>query len=81
MTLGYASSLLTEAGLSYLGFGVKVPSPSWGNMLTGAGNPTVIENYWWQWLLPALCVMLTALAVNFIGDALRDAMDPKSNQK
>lgn len=81
MTLGYASSLLTEAGLSYLGFGVKVPSPSWGNMLTGAGNPTVIENYWWQWLLPALCVMITALAVNFIGDALRDAMDPKSNQK
>ncbi|MCG4436654.1 ABC transporter permease subunit [Erysipelothrix rhusiopathiae] len=81
MTLGYASSLLTEAGLSYLGFGVKRPSPSWGNMLDGVANTTVIENYWWQWLLPALCVMLTALSVNLMGDALRDAMDPKSNQK
>lgn len=81
MTLGYASSLLSEAGLSFLGFGVRVPAPSWGNMLTNVANTTVIEYYWWQWLLPALCVMLTALSVNLIGDALRDAMDPKSNQK
>lgn len=81
MTLGYASSLLTEAGLSFLGFGVTPPSPSWGNMLNGVANTTVIEYYWWQWLLPAMCVMLTALSVNLIGDALRDAMDPKSNQK
>ena len=81
MTLGYASSLLTEAGLSFLGFGVVPPSPSWGNMLNGATNTTVIEYYWWQWVLPALCVMITALSVNLIGDALRDAMDPKSNGK
>ncbi|UPU39165.1 ABC transporter permease [Erysipelothrix sp. Poltava] len=82
MTLGYASSLTyRSSGLSYLGFGVKRPSPSWGNMLDGVANTTVIENYWWQWLLPALCVMLTALSVNLMGDALRDAMDPKSNQK
>lgn len=81
MTLGYASSLLTEAGLSYLGFGVKAPSPSWGNMLNGVVNSLVIERYWWQWLLPAGAVLLAALSVNLIGDALRDAMDPRSNQK
>lgn len=81
MTLSYASSLLTEAGLSYLGFGVRLPLPSWGNMLIGVGNSIIIEHYWWRWLLPALCVMLTALSVNLIGDALRDAMDPKSNQQ
>lgn len=81
MTLGYASSLLTEAGLSFLGFGVKSPSPSWGNMLNGVVNSIVIERYWWQWLLPAGAVLLAALSVNLIGDALRDAMDPRSNQK
>lgn len=81
MTLSYASSLLTEAGLSYLGFGVRLPVPSWGNMLIGVGNSIIIEHYWWRWLLPALCVMITALSVNLIGDALRDAMDPKSNQQ
>ncbi|QIK70493.1 ABC transporter permease subunit [Erysipelothrix sp. HDW6C] len=81
MTLGYAGSLLTEAGLSYLGFGVTPPSPSWGNMLTGAAKTYVLENYMWQWILPSVCVLATALSVNFIGDALRDAMDPRSNQK
>lgn len=81
MTLGYASSLLTEAGLSYLGFGVKAPSPSWGNMLNGVVNSIVIERFWWQWLFPAGAVLLAALSVNLIGDALRDAMDPRANQK
>lgn len=81
MTLGYASSLLTEAGLSYLGFGVKAPSPSWGNMLNGVVNSVVIERFWWQWLFPAGAVLLAALSVNLIGDALRDAMDPRANQK
>ncbi|AMC93148.1 peptide ABC transporter permease [Erysipelothrix larvae] len=81
MTLGYASSLLTEAGLSYLGFGVKPPSPSWGNMLSGVISSVVIERYWWQWVLPAGCVLLAALTVNLIGDALRDAIDPRANQK
>lgn len=80
MTLGYASSLLTEAGLSYLGFGVRPPSPSWGNMLNGVVNSIVIERYWWQWLLPAGSVLLAALSVNLIGDALRDAMDPRSTR-
>ena len=81
MTLGYASSLLTEAGLSFLGFGVIPPSPSWGNMLTGAQSSEVIEFFWWRWLLPAFSILSVALSVNIIGDGLRDAMDPKNNEK
>lgn len=81
MTLGYASSLLTEAGLSFLGFGVAQPQPSWGNMLTGAQSSEVIQNYWWRWVLPAILVLIAALSVNLVGDGLRDAMDPKSNEK
>ena len=81
MTLSYAGSLLTEAGLSFLGFGVVPPSPSWGNMLNGAQQSSVIQLYWWRWILPALCVLIAALSVNIVGDGVRDAMDPKANEK
>jgi len=81
MTLSYAGSLLTEAGLSFLGFGVKPPNPSWGNMLTGAQRPEVIQFYWWRWILPAIAVLFTALSVNLVGDGLREAMDPRANEK
>lgn len=81
ITLGYAGSLLTEAGLSFLGFGVQAPTPSWGNMLNGAQSSAVIEYYWWRWIIPGIFVVLAALSVNLIGDALRDAMDPKANEK
>jgi len=81
MTLSYAGSLLTEAGLSFLGFGVVPPSPSWGNMLNGAQQSEVIQLYWWRWILPAVCVLIAALSVNIVGDGLRDAMDPKANEK
>jgi len=81
MTLSYAGSLLTEAGLSFLGFGVVPPSPSWGNMLSGAQQSDVIQLYWWRWILPAVCVLIAALSVNIVGDGLRDAMDPKANEK
>lgn len=81
MTLSYAGSLLTEAGLSFLGFGVVPPSPSWGNMLIGAQKSEVIQMYWWRWILPAVCVLIAALSVNIVGDGLRDAMDPKANEK
>lgn len=81
ITLGYASSLLTEAGLSFLGFGVSEPTPSWGNMLTSAQEATVISSYWWRWVIPALFVIAAALCINLLGDALRDAMDPKANER
>ena len=81
MTLSYAGTLLTESGLSFLGFGVALPQPSWGNMLIGSQDSRVIEVYWWRWLFPALAVLFAALSVNLVGDGLREALDPKSNEK
>ena len=77
MTLNFAGCLLTESSLSYLGFGVQQPQPTWGNMLHGSNNSTIIQNYWWQWLFPALFLSLAVICINVIGDALRDALDPK----
>lgn len=76
-TLGIAQGILSEAGLSYLGLGVKQPMPSWGNMLTAAQNFSVLVNQWWLWIPPGMMVLLTVLSINFFGDGLRDALDPK----
>ena len=78
MTLDFAGYLLTESSLSYLGFGVQQPQPTWGNMLNGCNNSTVIQNYWWQWLFPSLFLSLAVICINVVGDALRDALDPKN---
>ncbi len=80
MTLDFAGCMLTESSLSYLGFGVQQPQPTWGNMLNGANNSIVIQNYWWQWLFPALFLAIATISINIIGDTLRDVMDPKSTQ-
>lgn len=80
-TIGYAGNLLTESGLSFLGFGVQEPTPSWGNMLTAAQSSDVLNTYWWRWVFPALAVFLTSFSVNLIGDALRDAIDPRENER
>ncbi len=77
VTLDFAGCLLTESSLSYLGFGVQQPRPTWGNMLSGSNNSTVIQNYWWQWLFPSLFLSLAVICINVVGDALRDALDPK----
>jgi len=81
ITLSYAEFLLIEAVLSYLGFGVREPTPSWGNMLTGAEDSTVIQYFWWRWIVPGIFVITAALSINMIGDALREAMDPKSEER
>lgn len=81
LTLDFAGCMLTESSLSYLGFGVTPPRPTWGNMLNGANNMTVMNNYWWQWLFTALFLAITTICINIIGDALRDVMDPKSNSE
>ena len=78
MTLDFAGCMLTESSLSYLGFGVQLPRPTWGNMLNKASNSIVIQNYWWQWAFPSIFLMITTICINIIGDALRDVMDPKS---
>lgn len=80
VTLDFAGCLLTESSLSYLGFGVQQPTPTWGNMLNGANNSVVIQNYWWQWVFPGLFLALATISINIIGDTLRDALDPKSSQ-
>ena len=81
MTLSFAGCLLTESSLSYLGFGVQQPQPTWGNMLYGANNSIVIQNYWWQWVFPSIFLSIATISINIIGDTLRDVLDPKSSQE
>lgn len=75
-----ALSMLDEAALSFLGMGVQPPTPSLGNMLNGAQSLTVLTQEPWLWLPPGLMIILLVIAINFIGDALRDAMDPTANR-
>jgi peptide/nickel transport system permease protein len=79
-TLGIAGAILSEASLSFLGLGVQPPTASWGNMLNEAQKLTTLRNYPWQWLPPGLAIAIAVLATNFIGDGLRDALDPRSRQ-
>ena len=79
MTLDFATCMLTESTLSYLGFGIPLPQPTWGNLLNGANNSVVIQQYWWRWVFPAVVFGLCTISINMIGDGLRDAVDPKSN--
>ncbi|GGO06037.1 oligopeptide ABC transporter permease [Saccharibacillus kuerlensis] len=76
-TFGVASAILTESGLSFLGMGVQPPTASWGNMLSEAQSISVLSGQPWLWLPSGLAILLTVLAINFVGDGLRDALDPK----
>ncbi len=78
-SLGLSGVMITEAALSFLGFGVKLPEASWGNMLKGV-NLTVLENYPWQAFFPGFAIFLCSLCFNFIGDGLRDALDPRAKR-
>ncbi len=80
-TLAFASSMLTESSLSFLGFGIIPPTPTWGNMLTGANDSLVIQQFWWRWVFPSLIFSICTICINLIGDGLRDAIDPKSNER
>ena len=75
-TFGIANAILLEAGLSFLGLGVQPPTPSWGNMLTDAQSLTVLESMPWLWIPPGVMIALAVFSINFIGDGLRDALDP-----
>lgn len=75
-TLGVANAIITEAYISFLGLGVRPPTATWGNMLEGAYN--YIETAPWLWVFPGLLILLTVLSINFVGDGLRDALDPRS---
>ncbi len=74
-TLGVASAILLEAYLGFLGLGVRAPTPTWGNIM---GEAYSYIDQWYYWFFPALFIMLTTLGINFLGDGLRDAFDPRS---
>lgn len=77
-TLQIANAILLEAGLSFLGLGIAPPAASWGNMLNAARSTAVLEQFPWQWLFPGGALVIAVLAINFIGDGLRDAFDPRA---
>jgi peptide/nickel transport system permease protein len=76
-TLGVAEAILTESALSFLGLGVQQPIASWGNMLADARNLTVLQSQPWLWVPPGAAIFITVLAINFMGDGLRDALNPR----
>lgn len=74
----FGGVILTEAGLSYLYLGVQLPDPSWGNMI--AGGRTYLAAYPWMVIVPGVALMITVLGFNFLGDGLRDVLDPKQSR-
>ena len=77
MTLSLGSMILYEASLSYLGLGVQAPYASWGLMVNAANNTDILQNYFNIWGPPGICIIIAVLGFNFVGDGLRDALDPK----
>jgi peptide/nickel transport system permease protein len=78
-TLGVANAILSESYISFLGMGVQEPTASWGNMINGAYR--YITTAPWLWLYPGILVVLTVMSINFVGDGLRDALDPRGDKK
>ncbi len=76
-TQSLGGTILTEATLSFLGLGVKYPFASWGNIINAVSTLHVMTTYWFVWIPAGVCILITVLGFNFIGDGLRDAFDPK----
>lgn len=76
-TMDLGGIILTEASLSFLGLGVKFPLASWGQIINAVNDLQTMTEYWWIWIPAGVCILLTVLGFNFIGDGLRDAFDPK----
>ena len=74
-TLGIAGAIILGSTLSFLGLGIKPPTPEWGSMLSD--GRTILRTAWWVSLFPGLAIMLTVLSINLLGDGLRDALDPR----
>ena len=77
-TFGMAGAIMFEASLSFLGLGVQPPQASWGNMLVDAQRLKIIRDLPWVWIPPGLAVVIMVLSINFMGDGLRDALDPRT---
>ncbi len=80
MTLGLGSVILYESTLSFLGLGVQPPFAAWGTMISASNDPVILANYPFVWLPAGFMIVLAVLGFNFVGDGLRDAMDPKSKK-
>lgn len=76
-TMALGSTIITESTLSFLGLGVKFPFASWGNIINDVNDTYVLTTYWFIWIPAGICLLLTVLAFNILGDGLRDAFDPK----
>ncbi len=79
-TFGVAAAILTEAGLSFLGMGVQPPTASWGNMINTAQSAAILQQMPWLWIPAGISIALAVLSINFVGDGLRDAYDPKGRR-
>lgn len=80
-TLMMATMIIVESGLSFIGMGIPQPTPTWGNMISEAQNIRILRYHPEAWIPPGLAILITVLAINFIGDGLRDAFDPKSDSR
>ncbi|MEZ4498840.1 MAG: ABC transporter permease [Thermomicrobiales bacterium] len=76
-TFGVAAAILTEAGLSFLGMGVQPPTASWGNMINTAQSAAILQQMPWVWVPAGVAIALSVLSINFVGDGLQDAFNPK----
>ncbi|RLQ97196.1 oligopeptide ABC transporter permease [Falsibacillus albus] len=79
-TITFAGMIVAESALSYLGFGVPAETPSWGTMLSFANEPDVLQSKPWMWVPPALAIVFTILSINFVGEGIKDALNPKSRR-
>ena len=79
VTLGVPTAIFTEAGLSFLGFGINDPLPSWGKMV--ADSLSYVRVYWYLGLFPTMILAMTMLSFSFVGDGLRDALDPRMGER
>ena len=74
-TMSFSNAILEAAALGFLGLGAQPPTPEWGTMLSGSRD--LITRAWWVVTMPGLAILITVLAINLVGDGLRDALDPK----
>lgn len=80
-TMAVANAILSESALSYLGLGVVPPTPSWGNMMDAANSLIDFQRRPWLWMPPGIAIFITVIAINVLGDGLRDALDPKMKRR
>lgn len=76
-TLSVGGNIMMESTLSFLGLGITEPSASWGNMIQVVGDFYTFDHYPWLWIPPGICIFLTVMSINLLGDSLREAVDTK----